>query len=643
MKNGMFGGGKIHATLAVLITLCLCLCAVFVACKLVNSVETAKLTIRLTSNPLAKNLLPAVDLTVASYDISGMGPGDARFSETGITGSSYTIEQLATGEWSIQASGKNAAGTVIVKSDAKTVTLTAGQSATLTLSCIPIVGNGTFSLNLSWPANAVTTANLVGSLTPDAGSAIALEFTINGASASCIKTDLSNGYYTLSLKLYDTANNNDLVWSWNESVLIYKDQTTTGTWNLKESDINASKEGITLTLQSDTKTQITVTLSGGEESLIAGDSMQVSATGTPPPDSWQWYLDGDPLDGETNSDLTVGSSLGVNTCHSLVAIGRKDDIAGSAGMRFKVVASHSLTEADVPDPVLREVFEEATGKSFSNITTYDLLGITSIDKTDSDLADLMGVELCSHLEKLRIPRNKVVDISMLPELKNLRTLNIKRNLVTDFSPISRISTLRNVRMSPSLLEDISWLTPTNLPNINAIGLTAHGGLGYSHALATQLAAFSLVDLELGISLNDTAFVDLYDTVLYPHRDTLQWLEYYNGGQITNAVTSRLTNLINLVSLQFSYTPNITSLDFLKTMTWLSEVIVSGDTGITDLTPLKDLYDAGGLRATEAISPAYVELWDLGMDLKSGTDNRAVVDYLLEKGVDVEYKSGNTTN
>lgn len=627
--------------LSVAFIICICCSLLFSACSLFGAKRTAKLTIALTSSPLAKNLLPDVDLDVVSYNISGTGPGDKTFSAPGVTGSTHTETDLVAGEWTIVASGLNADGVVIVKSSASVVTLSAGETATLLLSCIPIVGNGSFSLDMEWPSGIITTPSVVGSLKPDSGAAIALSVAVTGDTATCTKSDLPNGYYTLTIKLYDSAKGNFLAWSWNESVLIYKDQVTKADWTLVASDLDLPDGGLVLTLVSDAKMPIAVTLSGGYDSLTVGDKMTVSATGSPVPESWQWYLDGDLLSGATDSSVEVGDGMTAGSIHSLVAVGAKGDIAGSAGLRFKVVATKVLTTTDVPDAALRSAFEVATGKSFGSITTYDLSSITLVDAQECGISDLKGIEYCRHLETLRLQKNNITDISLLPQLKNLISLNLKRNPVVDFNPIGQMSSLHSVKVTPTSLDEIAWLTPTNLPHVGTVGFTGHRGLSYSHALAQQIAAFqSLGALELGMTLTDADFIDLYDTVLYPRRGTLQWLDMWSSLQLTDAVTARLTNLTNLIDLSIMNSSGVTSLDFIKTMTSLC-IIGFVDDGITDLSPLKTLYDAGGLRVVEDISPS-VEVTYLDLDLRAGTANRNVIDYLLGKGIEVLWQDGNTT-
>jgi sugar lactone lactonase YvrE len=67
--------------------------------------------------------------------------------------------------------------------------------------------------------------------------------------------------------------------------------------------------------------------------------MTVSASGTPAPTGWQWYLDGELLAGQTSSSTTVGSGLAAGRIHTLTVIATTQDLAGSADLRFSVSAT----------------------------------------------------------------------------------------------------------------------------------------------------------------------------------------------------------------------------------------------------------------------------------------------------------------
>lgn len=332
---------KTSGFLAILIAAAFLL-MVLTACDLVVGINSGRLLIHLDADTDGRTLTPDLDLEVTSYDISGSGPGGVSFSVTGINVDTHTETALVPGAWTVVATGKNAGGIAIVRSPEMPVTIVAGQTASVSLDCVPMAGEGSFSLSLTWPENIIGTASLEGRLVPDSfeGDAIPLSFTVNGRTATCEAPDLQNGYYMLSIKLKDASRSNYLAWAWNESVLVYKDNDTSIAWTLEVGDVDLPETGgVTLRLSSDSRMPIAITLSGTVEELPVGQSFTVTATGNPVPDSWAWYLDGDCLEGQTQSNITVGQNLALDTIHSLIVVGRKGAIAGSAGIRFKVVRS----------------------------------------------------------------------------------------------------------------------------------------------------------------------------------------------------------------------------------------------------------------------------------------------------------------
>lgn len=332
---------KTSGFLAILIAAAFLL-MVLTACDLVVGINSGRLLIHLDADTDGRTLTPDLDLEVTSYDISGSGPGGVSFSVTGINVDTHTETALVPGAWTVVATGKNAGGIAIVRSPEMPVTIVAGQTASVSLDCVPMAGEGSFSLSLTWPENIIGTASLEGRLVPDSfeGDAIPLSFTVNGRTASCEVPELQNGYYMLSIKLKDASRSNYLAWAWNESVLVYKDNETSVVWTLEVGDVDLPESGgVTLRLSSDSRMPIAITLSGTVEELPVGQFFTVTAVGNPVPDSWAWYLDGDRLEGQTQSSVSLGQDLALNTIHSLVAVGRKGAVAGSAGIRFKVVRS----------------------------------------------------------------------------------------------------------------------------------------------------------------------------------------------------------------------------------------------------------------------------------------------------------------
>jgi hypothetical protein len=313
----------------------------FTNCKLDETpVLNSSLTLRFSSDSKARTLTPDnLNLTVTTYDISGTGPNGAVFLVEGITTDTYVLEDLVPGSWSVVAKGKNIDGIIIVQSAATAIVLNSATE-TVTLSLLPLGGNGTFSLDLSWPADMISSPEIIAKLTPDVGDPITLDFTITGTSATMAPLTLARGYYEMTLKLNDASFDSYRVWSKVETVLIYADTTTSEDWVLIASDMNEpTPQNMGLILETDTKSPIEMVLSGVSAELAYDTDMTVTASGTPEPTSWKWFLDGDVLVGETTSSVIVGAGLAEKTLHTLTVIGRNGDIAGSADATFRIGAA----------------------------------------------------------------------------------------------------------------------------------------------------------------------------------------------------------------------------------------------------------------------------------------------------------------
>ena len=109
--------------------------------------------------------MPNLDMNIASYTFEGTGPNGATFSSVAAA-PTYTVSNLVQGSWSVTANGLNAAGTVIGTGTAS-VSVVTGQTATVNILVAPIVGNGTLTVALSWPAALVSIPQITEIVTTD--------------------------------------------------------------------------------------------------------------------------------------------------------------------------------------------------------------------------------------------------------------------------------------------------------------------------------------------------------------------------------------------------------------------------------------------------------------------------------------------
>ncbi len=431
--------------------------ALFLSCDGLGFERSASLEIKLDTDSRVKTIKPELDLDIVSYDIYGSGPGEARFEAMGISAASYVREKLAVGDWLIYSEGKNAAGEVLVRSPQTSVKLIAGTTARVSLLCLPLAGSGQLTLSLSWPSDAVTTPAIEATLgvsgSEDAPTALTFEMTGGSSAAYTSGMALTNGFYVLSVKLKDAALSGHVLWSKVETVQIYKDKSTEETWALSASDLDDSYlPWLVLGLGSNTKTPVTVSLSGAAQELSAGGAMTVSATANPSASAWSWYLDGDSIPGASGSSLVTGAELAPGTAHSLAAIATSGDLAGSADAQFlirmvsvstvagcgtagAVDGSGATAEFNYPSGVAVDsdgnvyVADQYNNKirmidSADNVSTYAGTGATG--QTDGDLTTA----------KFNLPSDVALDAS-----GNLYVADTGNHKIRKITPSGTVSTL----------------------------------------------------------------------------------------------------------------------------------------------------------------------------------------------------------
>lgn len=320
------------AAFSVLIVLAL----LVLGCPLPQSSLTGELVLSFTPATAkgAKNLLPLVDMNIATYDVSGSGPNSATFSQQNVT-TTLTVTALVQGAWTITVNGKNSAGTVIGTGTAS-VTIVGGQTATATVTVAPLTGNGDLSLTVSWASGMITTPSVTGTLTPVGGSGSNIAFTLAGDSLSASYdsgSTLSAGYYTLSLIVEDATTS---VWGGTEAVRIVAGNTTTGTFTLNATDISNFSGNVNITITPAMNSPIQITLTGQKSLLPVGSTMTVVATPSTSVDSYQWFLNGVPINGQTSSSFSAGSGLSVGN-YRLDVQAQEGNILGSISSKFSVV------------------------------------------------------------------------------------------------------------------------------------------------------------------------------------------------------------------------------------------------------------------------------------------------------------------
>jgi hypothetical protein len=161
------------------------------------------LTITITDGVSRAALLPGIDMSPASYRLTGTGPGTASLDQIFME-SSKTFEALVSGTWTITITARNNQGTDIGEGTGS-ITVYGNAPASLVLTVRPFTGNGTLSLNLEWNAALIISPAVQTELINADDVSQTLTFTLGAGGASYSGSAIPAGYYTLNIDLYDGA------------------------------------------------------------------------------------------------------------------------------------------------------------------------------------------------------------------------------------------------------------------------------------------------------------------------------------------------------------------------------------------------------------------------------------------------------
>jgi hypothetical protein len=298
----------------------------------------------------SSSVVPDVEMEIDSYQIRVSGAGDTQETTVDATNTTATFDELAPGEWTVTVNARNSGG-VIIASDTVTVTVVADETAEASVVVVPLTGEGTLDISISWEAGSIDDPSIVATLKPSGGSGSDL------SSAFVIDTDENKttysgswaaGYYELTLSLKD---GDDTVWPLVVAVRIIEGAVSSGEYSLEESDLVTGEDeaepsgSIQVKIGADLQNPYTITLSGVEASLGHDESMTVEMSLDPPtdPDEIKWYLNGEVLPEETSGTLVIGPS-GVNATpgtYRLSVTVEHGTILGSAHVDFVIESAPS--------------------------------------------------------------------------------------------------------------------------------------------------------------------------------------------------------------------------------------------------------------------------------------------------------------
>jgi len=179
--------------------------------------------------------------------------------------------------------------------------------------------------------------------------------------------------------------------------------------------------------------------------------------------------------------------------------------------------SAASTVVRIPDPYLRAAVLRALGKPAGEITTAEMLSLTSL--TANHIHDhvhtikvLTGLQYARNLTYLNLDYNQISDLSPLSGLTNLTWLHLYENKITDVSALNELIRLHGLDLGLNDIGDISALSEmTKMAGLNLHGnrLTDLGALsGMRDLKALNLRANQVADVDALSGLTKLQHLDL---------------------------------------------------------------------------------------------------------------------------------------
>ncbi|MDK2840416.1 MAG: internalin [Thermosipho sp. (in: thermotogales)] len=198
---------------------------------------------------------------------------------------------------------------------------------------------------------------------------------------------------------------------------------------------------------------------------------------------------------------------------------------GKGGEKIGPVWSFKTVEEDATvnfaNDNLEKAIREQLNKLSGDITVKDMLKLTYLDASKSEISNLFGLEYAVNLEVLILSDNNIKNISPISNLINLHKLDLSGNEIIDLTPISELVNLQWLNFSNNRIYDLSPITNLNnlqwlkLYNNNIKSVTPLSGMNSLRYLDLEFNAIisvkpllKLPNLEyLNIRMNDLNLVD----------------------------------------------------------------------------------------------------------------------------------------
>lgn len=336
-----------------------------------------------------RSLLPDVELNVAEYVVTGIGPNNHSFTTT-VTSNNVQID-VAAGEWIVSVYGFTSDGNQIAHATAQ-ASVQPDDNTTVHMQLQLYAGEGSLDIIIEWPENFIQHPVVLAALEPvHDGDIIELDFTVQSQQAVFSSSSIPAGYYVLECRVYEEAT---FVFTTGiNAVLIVAEERTTGSFTFSPHDQSGSMD---IALDDGILDVISVSIVAPSLEKYQNSPLELHGkvdTSAYITDAavWEWFLDGSSIGNE--SRLLLDTSIPEGQ-YQLDVVVRDGFRAASSGNLLTVLPELEalIIESFVIDP--SHVFSGHDGAiEFSAvITEYGAAVVETAVAASQHVADIQLLE-----------------------------------------------------------------------------------------------------------------------------------------------------------------------------------------------------------------------------------------------------------
>jgi len=309
---------------------------------------------------------PGISTEIKKFVISGEGPGERTFEPITISGTDTAlVTDLYAGDWTVTVVGLNEDDYAIGAST-ETVSIVANKQTTKVFVVEEFTGEGTFEIEVNWPAGVVNDPRIMVEISKAIGEATLASWVMlpgdkDGKAVG--QRTLAAGSYAITIAMYDgdPENGGTRITGVNGAFFIIGGGTKAVSFTFDGESLR-TLGGISISIQDNMPVPFSVALSKDSDRIWDGHPVTFTATPNLPGDyTYYWFIDGILQDGETRAEFELDDELPYGS-HFVGVTVLKNGLFASAHAR--------VTYGD--DPGLYFVLQLLEPGTDSVVHTFDL-------------------------------------------------------------------------------------------------------------------------------------------------------------------------------------------------------------------------------------------------------------------------------